>query len=103
MKKLVATLASLALIGCGGPDETTAQGPAQESAQEGALERPPVIEELEAVLPSPEEQALLEVIWARGGDALRLAQDVVEERFFFPVDVTMPPPELPPPPCPSCR
>ena len=104
MKTLVATLASLALLGCGGLDESEAAVPEVASQQAPALENPPPPDtHIEVPLPMPEEGKKWAVIWARGGDALQLVQVPVEERFFYPVDVNVPPPELPPPPCPSCR
>lgn len=76
---------SLALVGCGGLDEAAV--PEQTATSVAALEE---------VLPV--------VVWARGGGpALQLVQVPVEERYFYPVDVNVPPPELPSPPCPACR
>lgn len=101
MKMLIATLASLALVACG-LDESAL--PAVASAGTPALQNPPSAEtHLEAPLPMPDAGMMWEVIWPRGGDAFQLVQVPVEERFFHPVDVNVPPPALPPPPCPSCR
>ncbi len=35
-------------------------------------------------------------------DSFRLVQNPVEERFFYPVDLSAPP-AFPLPPCPACR
>jgi hypothetical protein len=103
MKTLIATLASLALAGCGGLDESALPAGAGE-AETAVLQNPPMAKtQLDEPLPMPEEGKKWAVIWSRGGDALQLVQVPVEERFFHPVDVNVPPPELPTPPCPSCR
>lgn len=104
MKHLVATLASCALLGCGGVDEPAlAEQPTAEATTTSRLDQVSAEGDELDTLPTPEEEAIWAVIGARVADALKLAQDPVEERFFFPVDVTVPPPGLPPPPCPSCR
>ena len=100
MRTLVISLASLALVGCGGLDETAL--PNQTSTSVPALGGlpSPSDRQLEEPLPMP----VVGVIGARrGGDALQLVQVPVEERYFYPVDVNVPPPEIPPPPCPACR
>ena len=102
MKTLIATLASLALAGCGGLDESALPA-AAEGSEAAVLQNARDTTQLEAPLPMPDEGMKWAVIWSRGGDALQLVQVPVEERFFHPVDVNVPPPELPTPPCPSCR
>ena len=103
MKSLIATLAALALAGCGGLDESEVPA-VPVGAEAPVLQNPPMEPtHLDAPLPMPEEGMKWAVIWARGGDALQLVQVPVEERFFHPVDVNVPPPALPTPPCPSCR
>ena len=105
MKALLIAIASLALVlACGGPDEVlTTEGPP--AVTNPALDGlpPPIPTRIEAPLPMPESALLLEVTGAQRGDALDLVQGPVEERFFHPVDVNVPPPELPPAPCPHCR
>lgn len=100
MRTLVVALASLALVGCGGLDESglpkvpVASAPALEGLE------PPVDTHLEKM---PEQELIWAVVWSAAANEFRLVQVPVEERFFYPVDVNVPPPELPPPPCPSCR
>jgi hypothetical protein len=104
MRTLVIALASLALVGCGGLDETAL--PNQVSAENPAVEGippPPQEGHLAAPLPEPRADAVWALVWAREGIALQLVRVPVEERFFHPVDVNTPPPELPPVPCPDCR
>jgi hypothetical protein len=100
MKTLIALLASLALLGCGGLDESL--------VSEVAGDVPPALESSPGVVPP--EASMTTVILppltkaevALLVDTLRLAQNPVEERFFYPVDLK-PPPGLPTPPCPACR
>ena len=103
MKTLIATLASLALAGCGGVDESAVPAVSAVGVEAALQDPPPPISRLDEPLPTPDEGKKWEVIYSPAGDPLGLAQVPVEERFFYPVDVNVPPPELPPPPCPSCR
>ena len=90
MKALLVAACSLVFLGCGPPDE------AEMLASTGqALEGPPVVmDETPAPL-----QALIDAAKGR----VVLAQDPVEERFFYVMTVNQTPPPTPLPPCPSCR
>ncbi|MDP3501283.1 MAG: hypothetical protein Q8S33_13140 [Myxococcales bacterium] len=98
MKTLTALLASLALWSCGGLDESL--------VPEAASEVPPALESsqpseptMTKPIPTPVTRAELELTL----NLLRMLQNPVEERFFYPVDLNAPPPGLPLPPCPMCR
>lgn len=98
MKTLTALLASLALSGCGGLDESL--------VPEVASEVPPALESSQPSeptmmkpTPTPVTRAELELTL----NLLRLLKNPVEERFFYPVDLNAPPPGMPLPPCPTCR
>lgn len=100
MKTLTGLLASLALCGCGGLDESLV--PEAASGAPPALESsPPASSEPTMTKPisTPVTRAELELTLNR----LRMLQNPVEERFFYPVDVNAPPPGMPLPPCPMCR
>ena len=91
MRTLLAAAAAALAFGCG-PDAELTDPTAQQTA---ALD--------EVVEPALENPMRLEIVNTEQGLIFRLVQDPVEERFFVPVDVTQPPPAMPPPPCPTCR
>ena len=101
MKTLTALLASLALCGCGGLDESlvpeaaSEAPPALESSPPAASSEPTMTKQIS----TPVTRAELELTL----NLLRMMQNPVEERFFYPVDVNAPPPGMPLPPCPMCR
>ncbi|MDP1823688.1 MAG: hypothetical protein Q8L48_10610 [Archangium sp.] len=100
MRTLVIALASLALAGCGGLDESNLPDVSGTSA--------PALEGQESTLDThaekmPEQDLVWAVVWSAEVNEFTLVQVPVEERFFYPVDVNVPPPELPPAPCPNCR
>lgn len=106
MRTLIMVLASLVLSGCGGLDESTL--PNDPVATTPALEAVEPLEPLEPISDMhlekmPEQEQLWEVVWSAAANEFMLVQVPVEERFFYPVDVSVPPPELPPAPCPVCR
>ena len=104
MRALIAALASLALVACGGPDEaliTEGTAAVTNPALDGLP--PSIPTRIEAPLPMPDAALVFVLMGTQRGDALDLVQGPVEERFFHPVDVNVPPPELPPAPCPDCR
>lgn len=103
MKTLTAVLASLALCGCGGLDESLAPETATNEAPP-ALENssPPLPPEMTAEKPIPASVSRWEPVWTKDGLRFRMVKNPVEERFFYPVELKGPP-GLPLPPCPACR
>lgn len=92
MKALLAA-ATLLAFGCG-PDL------AEPGAQDNAVAAEAALDNLP---PRPETPLRLVIIETEEGLAFKLVNDPVEERFFHEVDVTQPPPQMPTPPCPTCR
>lgn len=103
MKTLTVLLASLALCGCGGLDESLAEEAVSQAPP--ALENEPPGTPPEGTMPKPvpPPRHKLEVTWTKVGLTFRMVQDPVEERFFYPVDLNAPAPGLPTPACPMCR
>jgi len=91
MRTLLSALVVLT-FGCG-PDEMLDSAPQTATA---------AIED-KASDTFPETPMRWEVVNTEQGLVFRIVQDPVEEHFFFPVDVTQPPPGMPQPPCPACR
>lgn len=105
MKTLTALLASLALYGCGGLDESLAPEAATANDAVPALEDSPPGVPPEMTMPTGTAvvRHKLEISWTKAGLTFQMVQNPVEERFLYPVDLNAPPPGLPTPPCPACR
>lgn len=99
MRSMIVVLASLAMFACGGVEDEAP--PASQTQQQPGLEGR--ASPLEAPVPLLEPAVEFELVWTRAGLALQMVQWPVEERFYYPVGVTMPPPALPTAPCPACR
>jgi hypothetical protein len=102
MRVFIAVLACLALVACGGPDESLITSSATAAPALEAVP-PPIPTQLDEQRPMPAEGLMWQVVWSQAAQEFQLVQAPVEERFFHPVDVSVPPPELPPAPCPDCR
>lgn len=103
MRTFVIVFASLVLAACGGLDESTL--PNDPVATTPALEAVEPLEPIDDMHLErmPEQELIWEVVWSAAANEFMLVQVPVEERFFYPVDVSVPPPELPQAPCPVCR
>lgn len=102
MRQLLTAVAMMVAVGCGGVDE--AFDPTAVSQTSPALEEgvPRAGAPMEAGPVEAPADVAWEIVWEREGPVLRLVETPTEERFYYPVEVTAPAPELPPPACPMC-
>lgn len=96
---LVAALA-LTATGCGSEDEVLTE---EAAVARAAIEQATMGMSFDTLPGEIDVKKLLEALAAQAANELDAQVRPTEERFFYPVDVSAPPPALPPPPCPSCR
>ncbi len=102
MRTLIGLLASLTLCGCGGLDESLTPEAANDAPPALESSSPTTSPEMMMVAkPLPSAVNRTEITLTK--DSFRLVQNPVEARFFYPVDLSAPPPAFPLPPCPACR